>query len=153
ELDYHHSSDGVPLVIHDDTLDRTTNSRALWGAQKIKVAARPLADLLKLDAGTWFDARFAGTRLPTLEESLDVIQAGSMTLIEHKAGDAQTCIELLKRKGLLDQVVVQSFHWDFLEDCHRLAPDLTLGALGEKDVTAEKLDRIARTGASVVGWE
>jgi glycerophosphoryl diester phosphodiesterase len=152
ELDYLHSADGVPVVFHDDELDRTTNACSLWGGTKIKLATKTLADLKRLDAGSWFDAQFAGTPIPTLAEALAVIQAGSMTLIERKEGDAATCVELLKQKNLLDQVVVQAFDWDFLADCHRLAPRLVLGALGNKELTPEKLDKVAKTGASAVGW-
>jgi glycerophosphoryl diester phosphodiesterase len=153
ELDYHHSADNVPVVIHDKDLDRTTNSVALWSQTKIKVADKKLADLNMLDAGSWFLPKFAGTRLPTLDESLDAIQAGSMTLVERKAGDAESCVALLTRKNLLDRVVVQAFDWKFLARCHALAPKLVLGALGDKEFAPEKLDEIAATGATVVGWE
>ncbi len=152
ELDYHHSADGVPVVIHDKTLDRTTDALRVFGGSKLPVAGRPLADLQRLDAGAWFHARFAGTRLPTLDEALDEIQAGSVTLVERKAGDAATCIALLQQKKLLDTVVVQAFDWEFLAACHRLAPSLVLGALGSKELAPAKLAEIERTGARVVGW-
>ena len=152
ELDYVHTSDGVPLVIHDGTLDRTTDAEAVFGGRDIAVDSKPLAELLKLDAGSWLDRKFAGTRLPTLEESLELIQTRSITLIERKAGDAKTCVELLERKRLVPHVVVQSFDWDYLADCHRLSPQLVLGALGGKELTPERLAAIARTGAKVVGW-
>ena len=72
---------------------------------------------------------------------------------ERKEGDPATCLEILKRKGLMDRVVVQAFDWDYLAGCRALDQGLALGALGDKECTAEKLDRVARTGASVVGWE
>lgn len=153
ELDYHHSSDGVPVVIHDGTLDRTTDAVKRWGGSKIAVNKRPLAELRQLDAGTWFDPRFADAKLPTLAEALAVIQNGSMTLVERKGGDPATCVALLKQHGLLDRVVVQSFDWDFLTGCHALAPELVLAALGDKELTAEKLDQIVATGARVVAWD
>jgi len=153
ELDYHHSADGVPMVIHDGNLDRTTDAIKLWGGAKLPVASKNVAELKLLDAGTWYDAKFAGTRLPTLDESLEAIQAGSITLIERKGGDPATCIALLKQKELLDEVVVQAFDWDYLTGCHALAPKLVMAALGSKEFTAAKLDEIARTGASIVAWE
>jgi glycerophosphoryl diester phosphodiesterase len=76
-----------------------------------------------------------------------------MTLIERKEGDAATCIQLLTEKKLLDQVVVQAFDWDFLAEAHRLAPHLVLGALGSKELTPARLDKVAQTGAAAVGWE
>lgn len=153
ELDYLHSCDGVPVVFHDDDLDRTTDACQLWGGTRIALSSKNLAELEKLDAGKWFNARFAGTRIPTLNDSLDTIQAGSMTLIERKAGDPATCVELLKRKGLTGEVVVQAFDWNYLEGCHKLEPGLVMAALGSKECTGEKLDDVARTGARVVAWE
>ena len=152
ELDYRHSADGVPVVLHDDALDRTTDARHALGGEKVLLAAQSLATLEPLDAGRWFDARFAGTRLPTLEQSLAAIQPKSVTLIERKAGDAQTCVELLRRLGLLEAVVVQAFDWDYLRDFHRLAPGTPLVALGEKELSAEKLARVQEFGALGVAW-
>jgi glycerophosphoryl diester phosphodiesterase len=153
ELDYLHSADAVPVVIHDEELDRTTNARPLWGKSKRRVADTSLADLKRLDAGSWFSPRFAGTSIPTLAEALDTIQAGSMTVIEHKHGDPAACVALLKERNALERVVVQSFDWDFLDGVHRLAPEVVITALGEKTLTSEHLDRIDRLGALAVGWE
>ncbi len=153
ELDYLHSSDGVPVVFHDGELDRTSNACRLWGGTKIRLSGKTLAELKQLDAGGWFDPKFAGTQIPTLDEALDTIQNGSMTLIERKAGDAVTCVKLLKDKNLLDQVVVQAFDWDFLADCHQIAPELVLGALGHKELTPKRIAALSKTGASVVGWQ
>lgn len=152
ELDYHHSADGVPIVIHDATLDRTTDVQQRWQIDKVPVLAKTVTELRQLDAGQWFGRQFSGTRLPTLDEAIDCIQAGSMTLIERKAGDARTCIELLRRKGLLDQVVVQAFDWEFLRDCRQIEPNVLLGALGRGEISQAVLDKIAATGATVVGW-
>lgn len=153
ELDYVHSADGVPVVIHDTTLDRTTDACQVFGSEKILVKDKLLAELLKLDAGKWFDDSFAGTRLPTLEEALDTIQNGSVTLIERKQGDAKTCVELLRRKGLVHEVVVQSFDWKFLADCYELEPDLVIGALGLEEFKPAQLKTIEKTGAKVIGWQ
>jgi glycerophosphoryl diester phosphodiesterase len=153
ELDYYHSADGLPVVFHDADLDRTTNAVSLWGASKVKIGAKSLAELKELDAGAWFKPQFAGTRIPTLNEALDTIQPGSMTLIERKGGDPATCVELLRERNLLDQVVVQAFDWEYLEGCHKLAPDLVLAALGHNPFKPEQLDQIANTGARIVAWE
>src|SRR5258708_6429242 len=60
EFDVHLSADGIPVVIHDDTVNRTTTGR---GA----VASLSLIELQALDAGTWFEPRFQGEYVPTLE--------------------------------------------------------------------------------------
>ena len=152
ELDYYHSSDGVPVVFHDRELDRTTDAVRRWGGKKIPLVSKSFAELRTLDAGSWFDAKFAGTKIPTLARSIEVIQAGSVTLIERKKGDAKTCVALLEKHRWTEQLVVQAFDWDYLADCHRLAPKLVLGALGSKEITPAKLDQIEKCGASVVGW-
>jgi len=153
ELDYFHSADGVPVVFHDANLDRTTNAPIVFGKWKVTVQAMTLAELRKLDAGQWFDQRFAKTKIPTLEESLDEIQKGSVTLIEQKSGDAATCVKLLKRKHLVDEVVVQSFNIDFVRDCHKLCPQLTVAVLGNKRLPSRRLDELEKTGASVIVWD
>jgi len=152
ELDYHHSADGVPVVFHDRDLDKRTNAVALWGGEKIPLSSKTLAELRTLDAGSWFGPQFAGTKLATLDEALDTIQKGSVTLIERKGGDAKTCIDLLHKKGMTGSTVVQAFDWDFLTDCRKLSSSLMLGALGEKELTEAKLDQMVAAGASVVGW-
>ncbi len=165
ELDYYHSADGVPVVFHDRTTGRTTDAAAVFGRADIPIAAKRWEELRRLDAGSWFGPGFAGTRLLRLEEALDVIQPGAVTLIEHKAGDAATLHGLLQAQGLLGEVVVQSFEWDFLTDFHALAPEVPLGALGppqfweghrlnedERALSEAWLDRMAATGASVAAW-
>ncbi len=63
ELDAMLSSDGIPVVIHDHTLERTTNGRGF-------VSDFTCAELMKLDAGAWFSEEFTGERIPTLEQVL-----------------------------------------------------------------------------------
>lgn len=165
ELDYHHSRDGKPVVFHDGTLDRTTNALARWGGKDIRVSERTAAELATLDAGSWFDPGFAGTHVPLLTEALEAIQRSSVTLIERKAGDAATLARILRERGLVNRVVVQSFDWDFLRELHALLPEQVLGALGphdrragravtpkEKTLDAAWLDALADTGAAIVAW-
>jgi glycerophosphoryl diester phosphodiesterase len=129
------------------------------------VADRTAAELQTLDAGRWFDARFADTRLPLLAEALDAITPHAPTLVERKHGDARTGVEFLRRRGEINRVVVQSFDWDYLRDFHALAPEQVLGALGpvaradgtplteeEKALSPVQLERLAAAGASVAVW-
>ena len=166
ELDYHHTKDGKLIVIHDFELDRTTDATNRWGEAKIKVADRTAAEIQSLDAGGWFDPKFAGTRIPLLAEALDTIQAGGVTLIERKAGDPADCIKLLREKDLINKLVVQSFDWTYLQAFHKQAPEQVLGALGppsraadghklsskEKELSAAWLDDLQKTGAKVAVW-
>lgn len=153
ELDARSSADGTLYVLHDATLDRTTDAKAVLKREKIKIREIPDATIEKLDAGQWFDAKFAGEPLPTLAEALDVIQASSLTLLEHKDGSAEDYLRLLRQKRLVGKLVVQSFDWEFLRHMHELEPRQVLGALGDKELTDERLARIAAAGARIVGWK
>ena len=88
ELDCRSSKDGVLVVIHDRELDRTTDARRRWKRRHTKVESVTAAEIQSLDAGSWFDHRFAGAKVPLLSEALETIQAGSVALIERKTGNA-----------------------------------------------------------------
>lgn len=166
ELDYQVDRDGRAIVIHDRTLDRTTNAVAAWGGEKVRVADKSLPEMQTLDAGSWFDPKYAGIKLPTLEEALEAIQMdGGMTLIERKEGDPEHIVELLKGKGLVNQVLLQSFDWEFITAVHALLPQQVLGAIGpsktwqgrelkdeEKQLSPMWIDEMLQTGARFIVW-
>jgi glycerophosphoryl diester phosphodiesterase len=166
ELDYYQSRDGKSVVFHDSTLDRTTDATSRWHGKKIKVGSKTAAELQSLDAGSWFDPKYAGTRIPLLAEALDTIQAGGVTLIERKSGPAAECIKLLREKDLINKVIVQSFDWEYIRAFHEQEPQQVLGAIGPptllsngkkptglpKELNAEYLKDVAKTGAKVVVW-
>ncbi len=72
KLDVKLTKDSVPIIFHDDELDRTTNGHG-------PVAAMNFSDIRDLEAGSWFSDSFAGIKIPTLEEAIDVI-------LEHNLG-------------------------------------------------------------------
>jgi len=165
ELDYQHTKDGLPVVIHDYDLDRTTDAVARWGGKKIRVDSKTAAELRFLDAGKWFSRQFTGTHLPRLGEALELIQEGGVTLIERKTGDAATLLKLLRSRKLVNQLIVQSFDWTFLKDFHEQVPQQILGALGppstrdgkklsdaEKVLNATWIAEAEKTGARIIGW-
>lgn len=153
ELDARASKDGTLYCLHDDSFDRTTNAKALLNRHKILVRDTPDETIDRLDAGQWFDPRFAGERVPTLSAALDAIQTGSLTLLEHKTGAAEDYCRLLREKQLVGKLVVQSFDWEFLRQMHEMEPRQVLGALGDKELSDEKLARIAASGARIIGWK
>ena len=98
ETDVKLTEDGVPVLMHDDTLDRTTNGQGL-------VADKSWADMQNLDAGSWFASEFAGTRIPRLEELLVFARQANMRLnleIKPCPGRAQatTMVTLMKTAGM-----------------------------------------------------
>jgi glycerophosphoryl diester phosphodiesterase len=167
ELDYQHSKDGVPMVIHDRILDRTTDARKKWNRRRIKVSQKTAAEIQTLDAGGWFDGKlFFGAKVPTLIQALDFIcDRGGVPLIEHKSGDAETLAKLLRGQHLVNKVVVISFNWKFLRELHALEPTQILGALGPpvrlshgrrplhpRRQLSSRLKDIANTGATIAVW-
>ena len=75
ELDAKLTSDGHIIVMHDPTLNRTTNGSG-------KVASFTLEEIRKLDAGAWFDEKFRGTRVPLLEEVFETVGKDKLINIE-----------------------------------------------------------------------
>lgn len=108
ECDIHLTADGHLVVIHDDTVDRTTNGTG-------SVEALTLAEIEALDAGSSYDARFAGEKVPTLEALLSWGKAvGMPVIIEVKPTfQIETVIEKLvetvERLGVGEQIAVISF--------------------------------------------
>ncbi len=124
ELDIHLSRDGVPVVIHDETLQRTTDGCGL-------VAKTTWSQLQQLDAGRWFAPGFAGEPVPALAEVLEVF-AGQLRLNleikEYRAGMA--VLELLGQYSSAD-IIISSFDHDLLRRLRCLDADLPLAVLFE----------------------
>ena len=124
ELDVHLSRDGVPVVIHDETVDRTTDGHG-------RVAAMPLEQLRQLDAGTWFSHSFAGETVPTLEEVFAWAADRLRLNVEIKAVPAGLAVIELLRAYPLARVLISSFDHALLERLRLQNPDLPLAFLVE----------------------
>lgn len=125
ELDVHFTSDDHIVVIHDDTVDRTTDGDG-------PVADHALAELQALDAGSWFDQQYAGERIPTLVDVLDRYRGRHHFHIEIKArasGLASRTIDLCKAHGVADDVTITSFWKPWLDESRSHAPEMPVGWL------------------------
>lgn len=128
EFDVLLSSDGVPVVIHDETLGRTTNGTGF-------VHQHTYAELQGLDAGSWFGASFAGEKIPRLEDVLREFGARMFLNIELKnsylsyPGLEEKVIALIRRYGVEKNCLVSSFDHESMERFHTLAPDIPTGLL------------------------
>ena len=124
ELDIHLSSDGVPVVIHDNTLDRTTDGRGAVGAETLQ-------QLQRLDAGSWFDADYAGETIPALDSVLANFASRlrlNLEIKELRAGMA--VLELISRSPSAD-IVVSSFNYSLLHRLRCADPNLPIAVLYE----------------------
>jgi glycerophosphoryl diester phosphodiesterase len=100
EFDVCYTKDGVPVLLHDGTRFRTTNG---FGP----VSAYNLADLKKLDAGSWFKSEFKGAQVPTVEEALQLMQGRIKLYLDEKQPPRPELIRLLKKYNFFpDNMVV-----------------------------------------------
>jgi glycerophosphoryl diester phosphodiesterase len=146
EIDVATSADGVPYVIHDNTVDRTTD-----GTGALPALTAPYLD--ELDAGSWFSPAFAGQILPRMGPVLDEIDLGTADLLlEIKGPETRAELERIigdvRARGLLGRTLLQSFDEQVLRDARAIAPDLRLGLLrGAVDAdpvtTAQAFDVVA----------
>jgi glycerophosphoryl diester phosphodiesterase len=122
ECDVQRSRDGRLVVIHDQTVDRTTDGR---GA----VEALSFDDLRRLDAGARFGPAFAGERIPSLDEVLDLVRGRARLLLEIKNGPVfyegiePQIADALRRHGMLDDTLVMSFDHPAVRTMRAAAPE------------------------------
>ncbi len=134
EFDVMLSADKVPLLIHDETLDRTTSGQG-------SVAATPYAKLAALDAGAWFGPEYRGERLPSLEQAGKLcVELGLWANLEIKpargferetaAFAAKLALELWQ--GVSPAPLLSSFERVSLETARAVAPQLDRGYLTDR---------------------
>lgn len=148
ELDVQMTKDGKLVVIHDTTVDRTTNGTGFVGDLTLK-------EIRKLDAGSWFSEEFAGAKVPTFEEVLDAFRGKIGILIELKSpelypGIEKKVAEALKERNMHkpnnSKIIIQSFNHESMQRSKALLPSIPHGVLAGMswaDVTDEELAEFA----------
>lgn len=143
ELDVWLSKDGHLVVIHNDTVDGTTDGHG-------SVQELALAELKTLDAGAWFDAKYTGTRIPTLDEVFDALPDNFLINIEIKKVDNTSSetdgVEAavagcIRRHNVQERVIISSFSMNALERFHAAMPELW-DMLGYLYVTPDQLQAL-----------
>lgn len=126
ELDIHLSKDNQLVVCHDSTIDRTTDRT---GA----IREMTVQELKEADAGSWFDAKYAGERLPLLGEVLDILPESILINIEVKHsydGEIEpVLIDFLRKHNAINRVEVSSFYHKSLVNLKQREPELRIGLL------------------------
>ncbi|MCS0788430.1 glycerophosphodiester phosphodiesterase family protein [Cytobacillus pseudoceanisediminis] len=147
EIDVQRSKDGELVVIHDTSVDRTTNGTG-------KVGDLTFDYLRSLDAGSWKGEQFAGEPIPTFEEILDRYHGKVGILIELKAPELYPGIEEqvadnLKERNLdkpqNEKIIIQSFNFESMKTMDQLLPNVPIGVLtsNRADTTAEALQEFS----------
>ena len=144
ETDLQLSRDARFVAIHDATVNRTTNGQG-------KVHDLTLADLRKLDAGSWFGSEFAGERIPTLEEILEFAKKHDVVFyLELKPGGSwggeHALISALRESGEIARTVVISFDPEILISVRNIEPTLMTGFLFDGKIS-DPLEKTIEIGA------
>ncbi len=132
ELDVTLTRDGQVVVIHDDTLDRTTNGHG-------RVDQLPYAEVAQVDAGAKFNPKFAGERMPLLSQVFETVGQRVLINVEIKSTTVRSTglearvIDLIRRHGLIERVLVSSFNPLALITIKRAEPRLACGLLYSPD--------------------
>mgnify|MGYP000897906704 CR=1 FL=1 len=174
ELDVAVTQDGELVVLHDDTLERTSNATTVFpGRISYAVWTFTLAELRQIDFGSWYvekdpfgqikagavtvaeTAGFKNVPIPTLREALEFTRDHNWRVnIEIKdasntPGDAfvvEKVVELVKELDMLDRVIISSFNHDYLKRVKAVEPDLVTAALVDRAV-ADPVALLEETGA------
>lgn len=128
ETDVHESKDGEICVMHDRTVNRTTNGKG-------KIKNLTWKDIQKLDAGSWFSPEFKNERVPSLEQVIQEINGKCKLLIEIKKGDPyypdieEKVVKIIQKNDAQNWCAVQSFNMDVIRKIHKLDSSLELHKL------------------------
>jgi glycerophosphoryl diester phosphodiesterase len=123
ELDLHGTADGEVVVIHDTSLDRTTNHCG-------RINQTILETIKRADAGGWFASEFVGERVPTLVEALECIAKKTIAVLEIKDPlIAEAVVAIIRETHAQDLTVIISFHTAVLQTVRSLEPRIPTGWL------------------------
>lgn len=130
EFDLRVTADGEPVLLHDDTLDRTTSGTG-------PIDATPLSGLRTVDAGSWFSAAHAGEPVPALGDALDLLAAWHGRLYPELKGvgkprDVDRIVDEVVRRDLLERTVFIAMDWSLLDRVRVTAPEAGIGYIVRK---------------------
>jgi glycerophosphoryl diester phosphodiesterase len=140
ELDVRLTADGVPMVLHDDTLDRTTDVQGMLSAYSRQ-------ELLNVDAGSWFAPQFTGEGVPALEQVLQWADERLYINIEIKEYAAGMAVRELLHHFPRCRVLISSFDHRLLQALRENAPEIPVGFLSETRWWHRQLCAAASCGA------
>jgi glycerophosphoryl diester phosphodiesterase len=129
EADIQVTSDSEIVVFHDKGLSRTTNGVGFTRNQN-------LSDIKSLDAGSWFDKKYSGERVPLLTEVLDLIQNKAYLNLEiknvnnnHYLDNLKKILSILNDYNYLDKVLISSFYYDSINFIKKAYPEVATAAI------------------------
>lgn len=147
ELDAHRTRDGHIVIVHDYTVDKTTDGSGC-------VTDMTLAQVRALDAGSWFGDAFRGTRVPTLDEVFEAVGQRLYVNVELKSESSETdgleqaVADVIARHNMQRRVIVSSFNPLALARFRALMPDVPTGFLYDAAV-GDPLSLLRAVGLTV----
>jgi glycerophosphoryl diester phosphodiesterase len=152
EFDVALSRDGIPVVLHDRTLERTTDGKG-------SPSRWTLAELKGLDAGIWFSRKFEGERIPTLDEVLRLALGKVAVNVEIKmealswrlrGGIEEKVISALRKSGMTPYSVVSSFLPLAVKRVKKISPEQSAALLLSKPLKQSPASVIGRLGVDAI---
>ncbi|MGP8329978.1 MAG: glycerophosphodiester phosphodiesterase family protein [Methanosarcinaceae archaeon] len=145
ELDVHSSQDDSLMVIHDATVNRTTNGTGI-------VQNMTYTELRQLDAGSWFSNEFAREKIPTLSEALFLAYKNNIKVcIELKMNNiTENVINLIEKMNMEDEVIIFCFDFTLISQSKLLNPSI-LSLYLQNTITTTHIDNVVGISADVVG--
>jgi glycerophosphoryl diester phosphodiesterase len=144
ELDVQLSRDGAIVVIHDETVERTTDGKG-------EVAELTLEELKRLDAGAKFKGgAVKGERIPTLDEVFSATSGKCGLNIELKAGGLEHQVaQIMQARNALADSIVSSFDWEYLKNIQQLHFNIRVGLLAEEKPVDLMMNAVAMRAHSI----
>lgn len=144
ELDVQLTRDGAVVVIHDDTVERTTDGKG-------EVAELTLAELQRLDAGARFrDGAVKGERIPTLDEVFAVTAGRCGLNIELKAGGLEHQVaQIMQARDAFSGSIVSSFDWQYLKKIQQLHFNIRIALLADEKPVDLMINAVAMRAYSI----
>lgn len=149
ELDVTLTRDQQVVIMHDDTVDRTTDGRG-------RVSDYDIEALQQLDAGSWFHPRFSGERIPSLDEVLEKVVPKAHINIEIKSHELTDCaltgqveqgvIDLVLARGVEKRVLISSFDPEVLKRTRQIDPGIKIALISKLSPPDETVARCLELG-------
>lgn len=136
ETDVHITKDGVPVICHNYTVDETSDGKG-------EISSLTLSELKELDFGSYFAPRYEGTRIPTVDEFLSLIEKSDIRVMnielkspkQGETGIVEKTINAVKEHGLFDRLLISSFDPKLLVEAKRIDRSCKTGFLYSPDKT------------------
>lgn len=133
EFDVRMTKDGIPIIMHDETVSRTTDS-----TEDVHIEDLTFDQIKHLDAGSWFDAKFSGEKIPTLEDVLKIKLNQTGLMIEIKNGKhlpskiVKCVLQVIENSKInLDNIIVGSLSLTIIDELIKQAPHLNIIGITE----------------------